>query len=100
MTNEKISIIVPVHNAEKYIEETVSSVLSQTYPDWELLLVENGSTDKTNDKLEEIMKWDKRIRVFHFTKGASAAQSLRHRLQRVHCPAPRQQPCRLLSAGY
>ena len=75
MTNEKISIIVPVHNAEKYIEETVSSVLSQTYPDWELLLVENGSTDKTNDKLEEIMKWDKRIRVFHFTKGASAARA-------------------------
>ena len=38
-----VSVIVPVHNAEKYLEEAVESVRKQTYTDWELILVENGS---------------------------------------------------------
>lgn len=42
-----ISIIVPVHNAEKFIKETIDCVRAQTYEDWELLLIEDGSTDQT-----------------------------------------------------
>ncbi len=49
-----VSIIVPVHNAEKYIRETVEAVKAQTYTDWELILVENGSGDRTKDVLREI----------------------------------------------
>ena len=42
-----VSIIVPVYNAENYIRETISCVAAQTYGDWELLLVEDGSADDT-----------------------------------------------------
>lgn len=50
--NKTISIVVPVYNAEKYIEETMNSVLAQTYEDWELILVLNGCLDSS----EEIIK--------------------------------------------
>ena len=42
---EKVSVIMPVHNAEKYLSESISSVLQQTYPYWELLIVDDCSTD-------------------------------------------------------
>lgn len=44
---EKVSIIVPVYNAEKYIRETIDCVKAQTYENWELVLVEDGSTDES-----------------------------------------------------
>ncbi len=60
-----ISIIIPVHNAEKFIKDTIDCVLAQSYEDWELLLIEDGSTDRTMDVmaacLEEVK--DKRIRL-------------------------------------
>lgn len=51
-----ISIIVPVYNAEKYIRETVESVLGQTYTDWELILVDDCSTDGSVAVIEEIIR--------------------------------------------
>lgn len=60
-----ISIIIPVHNAEKFIKDTIDCVRAQSYEDWELLLIEDGSTDRTMDVmaacLEEVK--DKRIRL-------------------------------------
>ncbi len=44
-----VSIIIPVYNAEKYIDETIQSVIKQTFTDWELIIVNDGSTDKTKD---------------------------------------------------
>lgn len=41
----KVSIITPCWNGEKYIGETIESVLAQTYPDWEMVIVDDGSTD-------------------------------------------------------
>lgn len=69
--NETVSIVVPVYNAEKYIENTVKCVLSQTYDNWELILVDDGSKDKS----VEIMKrmTDERIRVLEFGEGGCAA---------------------------
>ena len=43
----KVSIIVPVHNVEKYLPEALESVIKQTYTDWELILVENRSRDRS-----------------------------------------------------
>lgn len=69
---EKVSIIVPVYNAEKYIRETVDCVKAQTYPDWELLLVEDGSTDESLRILEELEKDDARIRILKQENGGAA----------------------------
>lgn len=61
-----ISIITPFYNSGKYIEETAKSVLSQTYPNFEWIIIDDGSTDqKSLEKLKEIEKMDKRIKVYH-----------------------------------
>ncbi len=73
--NEKVSIVVPVYNAEKYIEQTVQSVLAQTYSEWELILAENGSTDQTAEKLKEIESRDERIRVLFLGDNVGAAKA-------------------------
>ncbi|MBR6157549.1 MAG: glycosyltransferase, partial [Lachnospiraceae bacterium] len=58
-----ISIVIPVHNAEQFIEKTVRSVQAQTEQDFELLLVEDGSTDGSAQVLETLAAEDARIRV-------------------------------------
>ncbi len=55
----EISVIVPVYNGEKWIEQCINGVLSQTYTDWELIVVDDGSNDETFHKLENILQ------VFH-----------------------------------
>ncbi len=61
-----ISIITPFYNSGKYIEETVNSILNQTYPNFEWIIVDDGSTDKKSlEILGNIKKMDKRIKVFH-----------------------------------
>ncbi|MDE5802908.1 MAG: glycosyltransferase [Lachnospiraceae bacterium] len=79
---EKVSIIVPVYNAEKYIRETVDCVKAQTYPDWELLLVEDGSTDESLRILEELEKGDTRIHVLQQENGG-AARARNHGLSKA-----------------
>ena len=72
---ELISIIMPAYNASKYIEESIQSVLSQTYPHWELIITNDASTDNT---LEIIKKFkDDRIRVISLktNKGRSGARN-------------------------
>lgn len=64
-----ISVIVPVYNVEKYLEECVESVLSQTFTDYELLLIDDGSTDSSGDLCDQIAKRDTRVRVFHKSNG-------------------------------
>lgn len=56
-----VSIIVPVYNAGKYIAETLDSVLAQTYSNWELIIVNDGSTDNTLQLIENYSGKDKRI---------------------------------------
>lgn len=64
-----ISVIVPVYNVEKYLTRCVESILQQSYTDFELLLVDDGSTDKSGDICEKIAEKDRRIRVFHKKNG-------------------------------
>lgn len=56
-----VSIIVPAYNAEKYIAETIDSVIAQTYSNWELIIVNDGSTDNTLRVIENYLNKDKRI---------------------------------------
>jgi glycosyltransferase involved in cell wall biosynthesis len=63
-----VSIITPVYNSEKYIGETIESVLAQTYSNWEMLIVDNGSTDHSLDIIYQYAAKDARIKVFQQTK--------------------------------
>lgn len=61
--NPKISIIMPVYNAEKYLEKAVFSVISQSYKNWELIIVNDGSEDNSWKIIEQYAKQDERIVV-------------------------------------
>lgn len=60
-----VSIIVPIYNTEKFLDECIQCVLVQSYEDWELLLVNDGSTDKSPSICEKYESLDTRIRVIH-----------------------------------
>lgn len=68
-TKTMISIITPVYNTEKYLRECLESVLAQTYTDYEVLLVDDGSTDRSGGICDEYAQRDSRIRVFHKENG-------------------------------
>ena len=71
-----ISIIVPIYNVEKYLCKCIDSVIAQTYQEWELLLIDDGSTDNSGNICDEYAKKDSRIRTFHNkNRGASAARN-------------------------
>ena len=61
----RFSVIVPVYNARLFLEACVSSVLAQTYTDWELLLIDDGSTDGSGALIDSLAKRDQRIRACH-----------------------------------
>ncbi|WP_370783574.1 glycosyltransferase family 2 protein [[Ruminococcus] lactaris] len=65
----KISVVIPVYNVEKYLHKCVDSVLSQTYGDFELLLLDDGSQDSSGRICDEYAQQDKRVRVFHLQNG-------------------------------
>lgn len=62
---KKITVAMPVYNGEKYLARTIDSVLAQTYSNFELLIVNDGSTDNSAKILEKYAMHDKRIRVLH-----------------------------------
>ena len=67
--NPKISVIVPVYKAEKYLHRCVDSILAQTFTDFEVLLIDDGSPDRSGDICDEYAKKDSRVRVFHKENG-------------------------------
>ena len=72
-----VSVIVPVFNARRTLDETVMSVLGQTFPDWELLLVDDGSTDGSGPACDGYALRDKRVRAFHGeNRGYGRARNL------------------------
>lgn len=72
-----VSIIIPVYNAEKQIEQCLASVVRQTYENIEILVVDDGSEDRTGEICEGYSETDSRVRVFHTeNRGVSAARNL------------------------
>lgn len=65
----KISIIVPVYKAEPYLHRCVDSILAQTFTDWELILVDDGSPDQSGKICDEYAKKDQRVKVIHQVNG-------------------------------
>ena len=65
MSEELISIIVPVYNSESTLRRCIDSILAQTYQNFELLLIDDGSKDRSGDICDEYSKKDPRIKVFH-----------------------------------
>ena len=69
-----ISVIIPFYNDKKYIEQSVNCILNQTFPYYEILIIDDGSKDEESlKKLEEVSKIDKRIRIFHKSNEGLAA---------------------------
>lgn len=67
MMNLKISVIIPAHNEEKYIKRTLFSLLNQTFQDFEIIVVANGCTDKTEELVRK--RGNKRLKLFSLTKA-------------------------------
>ena len=69
MVNSKISIIVPVYNSEQYLSRCIDSVINQTYSDWELILVNDGSTDKSSEICSRYSANHQNIRLLNINRG-------------------------------
>lgn len=75
-SNTAISVIVPVYNSEKYLSQCIDSILAQTFTDFELLLIDDGSMDRSGEICENYAERDPRIIVIHQKNaGASAARN-------------------------
>lgn len=75
--NPKISVIVPVYNTEKYLKRCIDSILEQSYSDFELLLIDDGSKDGSGAICNEYAAKDSRVHVFHKPNGgASSARNV------------------------
>lgn len=72
----RLSIIVPVYKAEKYLRKCIDSILSQSFRDWELILVDDGSPDQSGEICDDYAKIDERIKVIHQqNEGVSMARN-------------------------
>lgn len=69
MNPKLISIIVPVYNVEKYLENCIDSILKQTYTNFEVILIDDGSTDTSGEICDKYVEKDKRIQVIHSKNG-------------------------------
>lgn len=76
MMNPKISVVIPVYNAVKYLRECLDSICTQSFSDWEIVAVDDGSTDESPAILDEYAARDGRVRVIHkANEGVSAARN-------------------------
>ncbi|MCD9493506.1 glycosyltransferase family 2 protein [Photobacterium carnosum] len=68
-----VSIVTPLYNSEKYIEETIKSVIQQSYMDWELIIIDDNSNDNSVEIVEKYIKDDDRITLIKLSQNSGAA---------------------------
>lgn len=78
-----VSVIMPAYNEEKYIGEAIQSVLNQIYQNWELIIVDDGSKDRTLEIVREYASGDSRIRVYSFSENKGACAALNEAIKRA-----------------
>ena len=71
--DDLVSIITPAYNAAEYIAETIESVLAQTYPNWEMLIVNDCSKDNTAEIVQSYAAKDNRIKLINLKQNSGAA---------------------------
>ena len=71
MTQPQISIIIPVYNSEKYLGACIDSILSQSFRDFELILVDDGSRDSCPHICDDYAQKDSRVKVIHKANGGA-----------------------------
>ena len=77
MMGEIVSVVVPVYNIKEYIDKCIDSIVNQTYSEIEIIIVDDGSSDGTEQIVDEYEKKYKNIAVYHTeNKGVSAARNL------------------------
>ena len=69
MKKNFFSVVIPVYNVDKYLEECVNSILSQSYGDFEVILVDDGSKDKSPEICDRFSEVDNRVIAIHKTNG-------------------------------
>lgn len=83
-TNNLVSVITPAYNCEKTISETIESVLAQTYTNWEMLIVDDHSKDRTVEIVTEYVKKDERIRLICLEKNSGSAVARNKAIQNAN----------------
>lgn len=81
MINELVSIIMPSYNCGSFVEETIRSVQAQSYKNWEIVFVDDCSTDDTVREVSKMREDDSRIRLYQNTRNLGAAVSRNYALQ-------------------
>ncbi len=81
--NELVSIITPCYNSENYINDCLLSVVNQTYQNWEMLIVDDKSTDKSTDLISRHSKKDKRIILFLLEKNIGSAEARNYAIKKA-----------------
>ena len=88
MNDKLVSIITPLYNGERFVGKTIESVLAQTYPEWEMIVVNDGSKDGGPDIVRRYAAQDKRIRLIEQPNGGCASarnHGLREAQGRYYC---------------
>ncbi|MFW6016698.1 MAG: glycosyltransferase family 2 protein [bacterium] len=73
MNNDLVSIITPLYNSKEFIEETIQSVLNQSYREWEMIIVDDCSTDDSVQIVQEFIKKDDRIKLIQLNENSGTA---------------------------
>src|SRR5439155_16830470 len=90
-----VSVVTPFYNTEAYLAECIESVLAQTYQNWEYILVNNCSTDRSSEIAQEYVEKDQRLRLIHNEKFLTQVQNYNHALRQI---SPESKYCKIVQA--
>jgi len=82
----KISVLMPVYNGELYLSESIESVINQTFTNFEFVIVDDGSTDKTLSILKDAQKKDQRVKVYSLPHNKGIVEALNYGLSKCRAP--------------